>query len=122
MERRSPESGFTILELVIAFGLLATVILGVMTATMSSAKADRDTVDITRGQDVARQVMEQVLAIPYVQLLGFLNQPQSILVGKFRADCRVTQIQQGLVSIDVAVSEDATGGSVVRLSTLRAQR
>ena len=120
MRNRHDEAGFSLFEIVLAAGILSLVMLGVLAAMNGSFMADEVAANTTRSQTIARQAMEECLAVSYDDLLSLDG--NTATVDGFTVTISVLQSSLDMRLIEVVVDKvDALGGRT-RLLVARAVR
>ncbi len=116
----SNRSGFSLVEVIVAAGILSLVVLGVLAATNGSFMADRAAANTTRSQAIARHAMEECLNTLFDDLLNLDG--DTTTVDGFTVDISVVQSSVDLRIIEVTVDKPAAPGSRTRLLMLRSAR
>ena len=118
--RRHPQSGFNLIEVMVALGILAFGILAIATMQESSLLASSRAYNITDGTCVAMDQMENMVSMAFTDpRLNDTNGVYGVLPtqtqGRFTIDCAVEQndgvLPTGCKLISVRVQWNEAGGA-----------
>ncbi len=98
----APESGFTIVEIVMAAAIIAIVAAGVLSSISMAYLADRTSTDLITAQNFVREVVESVEVTPFDALLALDG--STLNDGRFNAATSVTLVSVGLIRVEVGVT------------------
>lgn len=105
------DSGFSLIEILIALSIFAIGILAVATLQVSANLASRNSADITQASSLASSQLEEIMHLPFLHsALDPASNPHSKSSGKYLIEWRVTNTDldsDGVFeskTIDLAVS------------------
>lgn len=118
---RRSDDGFSLIEIAIAITSTAALALGVMMVFTTAGVQDRDAYEVTRTQNVAASLMEQVEAFSFDELAAFAGNTFTWIIDKWRVTITVTQIQSDLLAVETtARAASDPNETPMRLVTLKA--
>jgi prepilin-type N-terminal cleavage/methylation domain-containing protein len=116
--------GFTLLEVTVALAVLTIAALGVLSCLTTGYAVDREASDAIGAQNMARQLMEELLKAPFSTMMATYDNTQ-VTQNTLRATLRVQRIAPAtgpasLLRLQVTVRNIGQGFDLVRMVGQRA--
>jgi len=115
---RQAETGTTLIELLVAVGIIATALVVLVLALATAAKGTRLAADISTATTLAKSQLETIKAAPYDASGAY---PSIAVPAGFTLDLAVTGLAPGKQLITVTVSL-STGQTLAQVSTYKIDR
>jgi prepilin-type N-terminal cleavage/methylation domain-containing protein len=114
---RRAESGFTLLELMVAGVILAVLFMGFMSAMTGTFLADQMATSSNSSRAVATQLMEETVGLSYSDSI-LVDQNAVVLADGTAGKLAVLQVATNLVVVEVYVFRPKTATTAVNLAAM----
>ena len=113
---RELESGFSLVEVMIAVTLLAILTFGVLGTVAVGFNSDRSTRELIRCQQYAQQVLETVKSVDYIQVPSLSGSVTT--EGDLSATITVSELAVGLLRVEIDVAHASQPDAAAQVVTL----